>query len=175
MGFRVKSGRSRVLDGLTVAFAIGLGGCYSFSGGGGFPSDVRTIFIAQFENKTTQFDLDSELFRKLTESVPRSLGLRTAGEQVADAILRGRITRYDDTAQSYQPGQSGNVQVLQNQVTITLTVEIVDVKRNEILWESQSVIGRGEYRPDSQQDRTAWEKALDSVIQQIVDGAQSQW
>lgn len=175
MVFLLRSGRSRAIEVVALAATVGLAGCYSFSGGGGFPSDVRTIFIAQFENKTTQFDLDSELFRKLTDAVPRSLGLRTAGEQVADAVLRGRITRYDDTAQSYQPGQSGSVQVLQNQVTITLSVEIVDVKRNEILWDSQAVTGRGEYRPDSQQDRVAWEKALDSVIQQIVDGAQSQW
>jgi len=175
MDSRRKSGHSRAIEAAALAVSVVLGGCYSFSGGGGFPNDVRTIFIAQFENRTTQFDLDSELFRRLTETVPRSLGLRTAGEQVADAILRGRITRYDDTAQAYQPGQSGSVQVLQNQVTITLSVEIVDVKRNEILWESQSVMGRGEYRPDSQQDRVAWEKALDALIQQIVDGAQSQW
>ena len=133
------------------------------------------MYIAPFENRTVQFELESELFRKLTETLPRALGVRVAGEETADAIVRGRITRYEDVAQSYRPGQQGNVQLLQNQVTIMVTVEIIDVKRNEILWDSQGVSGRGEYRPDSQEDRVAWEKALDSLIQQIIDGAQSQW
>jgi hypothetical protein len=174
MDFRPTSGRSSGADALAFALVVAAG-CYSFSGGGGFPSDVQTMFIAPIENRTPQFDLDSELFRKLSESLPRSLGVRSAGEQVADAILRGSIVRYEDIAQSYQPGQAGNVNVIQNQITVVVSIQIIDVKRNEVLWESQSVTGRGEYRPDSQQDRIAWQKALDSVIQQIIDGAQSQW
>lgn len=174
MLFRMISGRCAALS-TGLAACLVLSACYSFSGGGGFPDDVRTVYIAPFENRTVQFELESELFRKLTESLPRSLGVRVAGEEVADAIVRGRIMRYEDVAQSYRPGQQGNVQLLQNQVTIMVSVEIIDVKRNEILWESSGVSGRGEYRPDSQEDRVAWEKALDSLIQQIVDGAQSQW
>jgi hypothetical protein len=161
--------------GSVAAAALAASACYSFSGGGGFPSDVRTVYIAPFENRTAQFDLESELFRKMTDVLPRSLGIRPAGENVADAIVRGRIVRYEDVAQSYQPGSGTSVQVLSNQVTVTVAVEIIDVRNNVILWDSQSVSGRGEYRPDSQQDRTAWEKALDALIQQIIDGAQSQW
>jgi len=177
MGFRQISGRlrARASEGATALATALLAACYSFSGGGGFPSDVNTMYIAPFENGTVQFDLESQLFRKLTETLPRALGVRAAGEQVADAIVRGRITRYDDVAQAYQPGQAGTVQVLQNQVTVVVSVQIVDVKRNLILWESSGVSGRGEYRPDSQNDGVAREKALDALVQQIVDGAQSQW
>ncbi len=172
----MKSGRwagtSTVLLFATLSLPAG---CYTFSGGGGFPKDVHTVFIAPVENKTVQFDLENQLFQKLTENLPRSLGVRAAGEQVADAIIRGRVMSYSDVAQAYQPGQQGSVQVLQNQVTIVVAIEIVDKKRNEVLWESQSITGRGEYRPDTQADNVARGKALDSVIQQIIDGAQSQW
>lgn len=170
-----------VRPGRFVASSVALGAlllhtaCYRFSGGGGLPNDVRTVFIAPFENQTVQFDLENQLFRKLTETLPRALGVRVAPEQVADAIVRGRIVRYDDAAQSYTPGQQGNVQVLQNQVTVVVAVEIVDVKRNVILWESTGVSGRGEYSPNTQSDKVAWDKALDVLIQQIIDGAQSQW
>jgi hypothetical protein len=133
------------------------------------------VYIAALENRTVQFDLGDQLFAKMTEVLPRALGVRPAGEQVADAIIRGRIVRYDDVAQAYQPGQQGNVQVLQNQVSIVVEIQIIDVKRNEILWESSGVTGRGEYRPDTQNDRVAWSKAIDALIQQIVDGAQAQW
>jgi hypothetical protein len=171
MGFRARSG----LFAVSVAATALTAGCYTFSGGGGLPDDVRTVYIAPFDNNTVQFDLGDQLFAKMTEVLPRALGVRPAGEQVADAVVRGRIMRYDDVAQAYQPGQQGNVQVLQNQVTVVAEVQIVAVKRNEILWESSSVMGRGEYRPDSQNDRVAWTKALDALIQQIVDGAQAQW
>ncbi len=64
------------------------------------------------------------------------LGLRVATEATADAIVRGRVVRYDpDVPQSVQPGL-GRVTVTKRKVQITVDVEIV---------------------------------------QQIVDGAQSQW
>lgn len=149
---------------------------YGFSGGGGFPSDIRTIFIEPFENQTVQVELDQQLFRKLQEKVPRALGARPAGEENADAVIRGKILRYDDVGQNYRPGaQGGSVDVLTYQVSITVAVEIIDRKRNVVLWESQGLVGRGDYRRDTQKDTDGREIALNLIIQQIVDGAQSQW
>ena len=152
-------------------------GCYSFTGGGGFPSDIRTIYIEPFTNETVQAELDHQLFRKLTESLPRALGTTPATETNADAIVRGRILRYEDVAQSYRSttGERSGIDVLTNQVQITVAVEIIDRKRNLILWDSQSVVGRGDYRIDQERDTDAREKALNHIIQLIVDGAQSQW
>lgn len=178
MVFRMRSGRSAGSRRPAALLLLGVllaSGCYSFGGGGGFPSDVRTIYIAPLENRTDRFDLEELIFRKMTEALPRALGVRPGGEQVADAIVRGRIVRYEDGAQSYLPGQQGQVQVLQHQVTITVAIEIVHVARNEVLWESQSVTGRGEYSPDRQSDETARTKAIEVLVQQIIDGAQSQW
>ena len=58
---------------------------------------------------------------------------------------------------------------------ITVAVEIIDRKRNVVLWDSQSVVGRGSYRIDNERDTDARAKALDHILQQIIDGAQSQW
>jgi len=149
---------------------------YGFSGGGGFPPDVRTLFIETFDNQTVQVELDQQLFRKLQEKVPRALGTRPAGEENADAVIRGKILRYDDVGQNYRPGQQeGSVNILTNQVSITVSVEIVDRKRNVIIWESQSLVGRGEWRTTDQKDTDGREIALNHIIQQIIDGAQSQW
>jgi hypothetical protein len=108
--------------------------------------------------------------------LPRALGTRPAGEQNADAIIRGRILNYDDVGQNYRPGQTeGNIDVLTYQVSITVAVEIVDRKRNVVLWDTQSLVGRGEYRRDTEKDTDGREIALDHILQQIIDGAQSQW
>ena len=163
-----------------VAFALLLGGCnYGFSGGGGFPADVRTIYIEPFANETVQVELDQQLFRKLTDRLPRALGARPGSETGADAVVRGRIMRYEDVAQSYRATtgqqQSSGVDVLTHQVQITVAVEIVDRKRNVVLWDSNGVVGRGEYRISDQRDTDAREQALNHILQLIIDGAQSQW
>jgi outer membrane lipopolysaccharide assembly protein LptE/RlpB len=172
------SGSFRAGTRLAVLFALALvvGACnYGFRGGGGFPPHVRTLFIAPLDNETVQFDLDQQIQRSLTERLPRSLGVRVAGERAADAVLRGRVTRYEDIAQSYLPGQQGSVDVLQHQVQITVNIQIVDVQRNEIIFEGTGLTGRGTYNPNSQTDDAARNVAIEALIQAIIDRAQSQW
>jgi curli biogenesis system outer membrane secretion channel CsgG len=159
-----------------LLLALALPACnYGFTGGGGLPNSIRTIYIAPFDNQTDRSDLDQQVNRALTEELPRALGLRPAGERNADLIVRGTIMRYDDQASSYRPGTAGNIDVEQHQVQITLAIQLIDVRENLVRYESQSVSGRGEYRPSSQSDEAARVLALRQVIQQIVDGAQSQW
>lgn len=159
-----------------LALVVTTAGCnYGFRGGGGFPDHVRTIFIEPFENETPQFDLDDLVLAALNEQLPRALGVRLAGENSADAIIRGTVTRYEDVAQNYRPGQGGTVEVLAHQVRISVALTIVDVRDNVILYESTAISGSGEYQPDTQSDEIARARAIETLIQQIVDGAQSQW
>ncbi len=157
---------------LTVAL---LCSCYSFSSAGGFPQHVRTIFIAPLENKTVKFELDTQMQAELTEKLPRALGVRLGGEETADAVIRGEITNYQDAAQNYRSGDPGNVTVIQHQVVVTATIRIIDVKNNRYIWEGVGITGKGEYRPDSENDAGARMKAIQNIMQLIIDGAQSQW
>jgi hypothetical protein len=166
---------TRLLPVLAVGLAVG--GCnYGFAGGGGFPAHVRTIYIAPIDNETVQFDLDQQIFRAMNDRLPRALGVRVAGERAADAVLRASVVAYEDVAQNYRAGpQQGSVEVLQHQVQVRMNIRIVDVRQNVILFESQGITGRGEYRPDTQSDEVARLRAIETLIQQIIDGAQSQW
>ncbi|MGH7505246.1 MAG: LPS assembly lipoprotein LptE, partial [Longimicrobiales bacterium] len=110
-----------------------------------------------------------------TRELPRSLGLRLAGEGNADAVVRGRIVRYNDDANVYATGQQGNIDVQQHQVEITVAIEVVDIRNNVILWDSQSLVGRGQYRQQTQEPGIAEVQAIESLRQQIIDGMQSQW
>jgi hypothetical protein len=148
---------------------------YGFQGGG-FPPHIRTIYIEPFDNDTPQFDLANLLFAALVEELPGQLGLQTVGEEAADAVLRGRITRYDDAAQNYRAGanqQPGNV--LSHEVRIGISAELIDVRDNVIRWEAGSLVGRGQYNPTSEQDEEGKRSAIENLIEQIIDGAQSQW
>jgi hypothetical protein len=159
-----------------AALAIGIAACnYGFEGGG-FPPHIRTVYIAPFENQTPQFDLDQRLYSRMLEELPRRLGVRVAGEQAADAIIQGVILAYDDVAQAFNPAtaQAGPTTAT-HEVRVGVSVRLIDVRDHVIRWESQRLTGRGTYRPDTQSDETAQLIAIANIIEQIVDGAQSQW
>lgn len=152
-------------------------GCnYGFEGGG-FPAHIQTIYIESFENRTPQFDVGQRLFNSLMEELPGQLGVRPAGREAADAILRGTITRYDDVAQSYRAGDTNQPvpDVLSHEVQIGISVQLVDLRENVIRWEHSGLIGRGSYSPDRENEEVGQLTAIENIIEQIIDGAQSQW
>lgn len=159
-----------------LVLAVLAGACnYGLQGGGGFPAEIRSVYIAPLGNETVAFDVDDQVFNVMREQLPRALGLSLAGENNADAIVRGTVTRYEDAAQNYRAGQPGSVDVLQHQVQITMSVQIIDVREAVILYEQTAVSGRGVYRPDDQTEDVGRNEAIQVLIQQIINGAQSQW
>ena len=162
---------------VVVAVAtLALGGCmYGFEGGG-FPSHIRTIYIAPFENQTAQFGVEQALYTQLIEELPAQLGLQPAGREAADAILTGEVVRYQDVAQNYRPGSAEAVgNVLSHEVQIGISAQLIDVRDNVIRWEARSLVGRGTYQPATETDDIGERDAIENIIEQIIDGAQSQW
>jgi hypothetical protein len=154
-----------------------LSGCmYSFQAGAGFPDYVQTVAIVPFDNDTNRPELTDEIFAALLQNFPRSQGLQLAGEDVADAAIYGKITRYSISTPSYRPGAPGeNPEVLQRQVSISMEVQIVNQVDNEILWESRSVTGQGPYLEDSETEEDGKALAIALLVQSVIDGAQSNW
>jgi hypothetical protein len=160
---------------LALGLAALIAACnYGFEGGG-FPSHIRTIYIEPFENETPQFDLDQKLYAAMLDELPRKLGVRVAGEQNADAVVRGVISFYDDVAQAYNPASQQATTVASHEVQIGVSVRLIDVRDNLIRWEATRLIGRGTYRPDTQREDAGQTDAISNLIEQIIDGAQSQW
>lgn len=159
-----------------TAAAMVLSGClYGFSGGGGLPSHIETLAVPPVENRTTQVALTDRLFEGLLDMVQGRLGGQLASENQADAIVRTTITGYDDRALSFQAQEGQGANVFQRQVTIRASVEIYDVVRDQLLWTSNSVRGVGEYAPENESEDVGRALAIQNLIDQIVNGAQSQW
>jgi hypothetical protein len=156
---------------------VAAAGCnYTFSGGGGLPSNIKTVYVEPIENNTTQFALTQSFTEKLLEAVRSNLGVQLASETEADARIVAELTRYNDTAINFQGIEDVGAAVFQRRVSIGASVEIIDVTRNEIIWNGAGVTGEGEYSPeDPGAELMGQEVALDNLVQKIVDGAQSQW
>lgn len=174
-GRPARRGRGAARFAAVLGLALLPAGCnYGLSSGGGFDATIRTLYIQPFENTTPRFDLETQLYQVLTTELPGQLGLTTGSEQNADAMLRGRITRFDEVART-TPGEAGTINADEFQVQIVVSVELIDRRRNVIVWDGSSVTGRGDYFASRESDTAAIEEALKSILDQIVNGAQSRW
>ena len=150
------------------------GGCnYGFRSGS-FPDHIQTVAILPFDNDTNRFELTQEIHEELLQTLPRALGVTNAGEDVAHAVVRGRIVRYDLTSPLFRSDQLGQVDVLQRQVSIRVEVELIDLVENVILWDDRGLSTQGQYL-EGEPEEIGRMEAIELLVQRIVDGAQSNW
>ncbi len=167
----MKSGVVR--SAVALALLLAAGGCIYGFHGGGLPSDVKTVAVLPFDNRTGEPALTQEVFAALQDAVSGRLGLRQVNEAQADVIVRGEITSYQpDIPLSYQAGQ-GTVEVTRRRVQITVSVEIFNQKLGKALWRQSGLTVDGEYNPPTETDGR--KLALAKLETQVVEGAQSQW
>ena len=164
-----------VLNKLTPAVVpLAFAGCIYGFAGGGLPSHIRTVAILPFDNQTAEPSLTQEVSEAVREAVEGRLGLRPAAEETADAVVRGTITQYTaDIPLTFRAGEQGNVDVTRRRVQISVTVEIYDQREGRMLWQRSNLQVDGEYEPP--EEPRGRQVALEKLVSDIVDGAQSQW
>ena len=164
----------RLRSGFLVSISVAtLSGCLYGFAGGGLPPSIKTVAVLPFDNQTPEPTLTQEISRAVREAVESRLGLRQAAEPQADAVVRGSITRYEPDLPVAYSGDSSQVTVTRRQVQITVSVEILDQKQNKALWQRSGLTVRGDY--ETGQEADGRRKALDDLVTNIVEGAQSQW
>ena len=167
----------RLISGFLASLsALGLGGCLYGFAGGGLPPHIKTVAVLPFDNQTPEPTLTQEINSRVREAVEGRLGLRQASERQADAIVRGTITRYEpDLPVAYDGDDegAGQVTVTRRLVQISVSVEILDQENNKPLWQRSGLLLEGDYDPGEEVEGR--QKALDKLVTNIVEGAQSQW
>lgn len=166
----------RLRSGLPASLSFLLAGCLYGFAGGGLPSHIKTVAVLPFDNQTPEPTLTQEVNAKVREAVEDRLGLRQASERQADAVVRGTITRYEpDVPVAFTGDDQGDgaVTVTRRLVQISVSVEILDQANNKPLWQRSGLLLEGDYDPG--QETQGREKALDKLVTNIVEGAQSQW
>ncbi|HEX7939115.1 MAG TPA: DUF4136 domain-containing protein [Gemmatimonadaceae bacterium] len=129
--------------------------------------------ILPFDNKTPSSELQDELFEALRTKLQQRLGVRDAAQDKADALVRGTIVSYDvdvPVAFSADPRQTTSAR---RRLQITIDIEIVDQTTGKTLWQRKSLRAEGEYAERSEPDGR--KQAIDKIVNDIVEGAQSQW
>ncbi|MBK6495906.1 MAG: DUF4136 domain-containing protein [Gemmatimonadetes bacterium] len=166
----------RAIRSSLIVLALTLAGCsFGFRSGGGLPAEIKTVAVLPFDNETSDATLGQQVNAAIREAVERRLGLRAATEAKADLVVRGRITNYEpDEPTSFSgTGTGGSVQVTRRQLSVTIAIEMVANKDGRMIFQERSLSARGDYEPGREADGR--KKALEFLVNSIVDKAQSRW
>jgi hypothetical protein len=164
---------------LSALAAIALAGCSVGFSGGGLPPTIRTVAVTSFSNDTPDPTLTLLITQGVKQAMLSRLGLRTATEEQADALVRGRIARYDPdqplayTGTQGAAGTAAQVNVTSRQVEITIDIEVINQKTGKTLWEGKGILCPGQYNPNRENDGK--QKALEFLVNKVVDGVHSSW
>ena len=162
--------RSSVLIAVFALSACGVR--YGFAGGG-LPSNIRTLAVLPFDNQTTSPEVQRELLEAMRRELQRRLGVRDASESRADAVVRGVISAYDvdvPVAVSANPSQAVTAR---RRLQVTIDVEIVEQVNSHVLFQRKGMRGEGDY--DERAEAEGRRQAINKIVNDIVEGAQSQW
>jgi hypothetical protein len=151
-----------------------LAGClYSLSGGGGLPRHIRSVAVIPFENETASSEVPAELHLELRKAMESRLGVREAPEARANAVVTGTIRRYEADVPVGFSADPARATTARRRVQIVVDVKIVDQTTGKTLFERAGLSAEGEYAERAEPEGRR--QAIERIISDIIEGAQSQW
>lgn len=161
-------------SGLPSLVLLAVAGCipYGFSGGG-LPSHVHTFAVASFENETATPQLPKELTDALRTRVRDRLGLRDASETKANAVIRGTIQRYEIDIPVGFTANNKRQTTATRSLELRVDIEMIDQVTGKTLWQKKGALAQAQYQEGG--EPAARKRAIDQIVNELVEGAQSQW
>jgi hypothetical protein len=156
-----------------ILLVASLTGCLYGFAGGGLPTHIRTVAVMPFDNETATPELPRELQEALRQGMQSRLGLRDAPEDRASAVIRGTVTRYEldiPVGFSANPNQATSAR---RRLRVLVDIEIVDQVTGKVLWQKTGVSAEGEYADRGEAEGR--KQAIERIVTEIIEGAQSQW
>ena len=137
------------------------------------PEGAAQVMCQQLDSATLATLGDLDVLR--AEVSPSVAWFGALHHYATDLVVRGRITNYEpDEPTSFSgTGTGGSVQVTRRQLSVTIAIEMVANKDGRMIFQERSLSARGDYEPGREADGR--KKALEFLVNSIVDKAQSRW
>ena len=111
---------------------------YQFSGSGGFPDNVETIFIEIVENRTSKAGIERVVTNQLVFEFTRQREKSLASDaKNADATLKGVIKKIRTSTISRVGTKVANEQ----EVIMTIDVKLIN-QSGDVIWTAKTISGR---------------------------------
>jgi hypothetical protein len=152
---------------------LSISGCiYSFSGST-LPAHLKTVEIPLFANKSLEPNIADEVTQELSKQLLTSNLLKVV-QKNGNAEISGSVTSYVNTPYTFGASDTRQVNVSQYVVRITADVEFMDKKNDEAIYKG-TVTGEGIYDLQKENEQTGKTKAIQELVQRIMQNSVQGW
>ena len=172
---RSPDGAARAAALLAFLALAGPGCPYGFSTA--LPSNIRTLAVPVFANRTLEFNLEQEVTTKIVDRFVANNRLRIVPEKDADAVLVGEILEYRKSVYGF----SREEQAQEYLVSIVAAIVLKDRVRNKELWSASRMTGSATYFTQATAGQTVKtetegrQAAVDEIARQVLARTVEGW
>lgn len=141
-----------------------LSGC-GYSTSSRTAKDIKTIAVPFFTNMTAEPNLEITVTEQIIDNLVEDNTLKVVREEQADALLEGRIIRFDNLPFSF----NSELNAEEYHVTVTVQATLFNRRLNAPIWENQIFKGDGSYFLDATEEGFTFDSALDEALNKITD------
>lgn len=126
-----------------AALAVGCG--YALVGrGSNIPPEVRTVYLAPFENGTERVNVDQILTRALNDELVtrQQFTVVSTDQEGSDADLKGKVTGFDVRPVTFDADRRAT----EYEITITAAVALTQRDPERVLWQNDRYQFRDSYQ-----------------------------
>ncbi len=158
-----------------VLLAMLVAGCGIYTANSGRVDENRKrVFVAFLDNDTPEANIGVELGDAIVAALQRDNTLKVVGEDVADAVITGKVTRYLLREMATRADLTVNEYQVQIAVSLTFTIK----KTGEMIFEKRTFNGSGNYvlnDPQGTSEQTARAEAAGEIVRDILAQVVEDW
>jgi hypothetical protein len=158
-----------------VLLAACLAGCGIYTASSGRVDESRKrVFVAFLDNDTPEANIGVELSDAIVTALQRDNTLKVVGEDVADATITGKVTRYLLREMATRADLTVNEYQVQIAVSLTFTIR----RTGETIFEKRTFNGAGNYvlnDPQGTSEQTARAEAAGEIVRDILAQVVEDW
>lgn len=161
-------------DGLLLLLVGWVLGCAHYSTSGGLVGGIRSIGVPVAESQTAEFDIAEALSERAVESYTRDGRLRVVDEESADALLEMVVLSIEDRPFTYTAAEGTE----QYRFLLRVSGQLTRAVDGEVLIDFSPIEGWATYDAalsDAEGREPAILKALDMVVEELIDRSTSSW
>ena len=148
------------------------------------PSNIRTVFVAPFKNSVIyENEGNRNIYLPLLEQKVRNEiinrflfdgVLKIGKEDQSDLILKGELKSYDRSGLRY----TDNNDVQEYRITITVSLELWNREKNEMVWSEPGFSGEASYfvsGPQAKTEDAALQDAIKDLARRVIERTVEDW
>jgi outer membrane lipopolysaccharide assembly protein LptE/RlpB len=122
---------------------------YQFANRGNFPSDIKSISVVMFENRTTETGIEQIITNAIVYEITRSSDLALIDRYRADAVLSGVIESLGIETISYRRVY----RAIERRVRLTVSLRLTD-REGKVIWSARRISDNQAYDVSPDKKRT---------------------